>query len=227
MSCAISISRRYQDGWAGGDCTYQESISGFELWRADDRTGSKYNLRQECYGESRSVCIPFYSLCGAQEITIQPSQDTNIELNSQIAMNDAPVEVYRKGAYYQPEMWDHVLGVRSDRCKLGIAVVGGGDGVRRVNPGTFAAEGSRGKSHRFWILAALVPEYYSDDPEQQACRMVQRAVMVGYDDLRAENRRQWEQLWRSRIRVSGDAEGRRRWTWHSTTCTAKPIPVHN
>ena len=71
----------------------------------------------------------------AQEITIQPSQDTNIELNSQIAMNGAPVEVYRKGAYYQPEMWDYVLGVRSDRCKLGIAVVGGGDGVRRNNPG--------------------------------------------------------------------------------------------
>ena len=145
----------------------------------------------------------------AQEITIQPSQDTNIELNSQIAMNGAPVEVYRKGAYYQPEMWDYVLGVRSDRCKLGIAVVGGGDGVRRNNPGTFALEGTGGKSHRFWVLAAMVPEYYSSDPEQQACRMVQRAVMIGYDDLRADNRRQWEQLWRSRIRVSGDAEAQK------------------
>jgi trehalose/maltose hydrolase-like predicted phosphorylase len=145
----------------------------------------------------------------AQEIVIQPSQDTHIELTSQVDINSSQVGVYRKGAYYQAEMWDHVLGVSSDRCKLGIAVVARGEGVRRISPGKFSANGKSGKSLRFQVMAALVAEYYSTDPEQQACRMVQRAVMVGYEDLREENRRQWEQLWRSRIRVSGDLEAQK------------------
>jgi len=145
----------------------------------------------------------------AEEISLLPAQDGPIELSGQVAMNGAPVEVYRNGAYYEGNMWDQALGVRSDRCKLGIAVVSGGEGVRRISPGKFDAQGSRGKSLRFWVLAALVPEYYSADPEQQACRMVQRAVMLGYDDLRAQNRRQWGELWRSRIRVSGDLEAQK------------------
>ena len=89
----------------------------------------------------------------AQEISLLPAQDGPIELSGQVAMSGAPVEVYRNGAYYDGNMWDQALGVRSDRCKLGIAVVSGGEGVRRISPGKFDAQGSRGKSLRFWGLA--------------------------------------------------------------------------
>jgi protein-glucosylgalactosylhydroxylysine glucosidase len=145
----------------------------------------------------------------AQEIVIQPSQDLHIELTTHIDINGSPVEVYRKEAYYQSQMWDHVLGVRSDRCKLGIAVVAGGEGALRISPGSFTSDGKSGKTLRFQVMAALVPEYYSADPEQQACRMVQRAVMIGYDDLRAENLGLWKKIWRSRIRIIGDMEAQK------------------
>jgi len=166
-------------------------------------SGKRANIKVVQFASRSIPCVL------AQEIMIHLLQDVRINLVAQVLMNDAPVEVYRKGAYYQEEMWDHVLGVRTDRSKLGIAVVAGGESVKRVSPGKFIAEGKAGKELRFWVLAALVPEYYSADPEQQACRMVQRAVMIGYDNLRRENRWKWNQLWRSRIRISGDEEAQK------------------
>jgi len=170
---------------------------------ASTATGKKAAMKVVQFASRSIPCVV------AQEISLEPVQDILIELTSQVDINSSQVGVYRKGAYYQAEMWDHVLGVSSDRCKLGIAVVAGGEGVRRISPGKFTADGKSGKSLRFQVMAALVAEYYSTDPEQQACRMVQRAVMVGYEDLREENRRQWEQLWRSRIRISGDVDAQK------------------
>lgn len=142
----------------------------------------------------------------AQEVEVQPLTDGRVEWNSQVATHGVPVEVYRQAPYYEPHLWDHFLGVRSDRCRLGIAVVAGGEGHQRVRPGAFAADGRAGASLRLRVLAALVPDSYSADPEQQAARMAQRAGTLGYEQLRAENRSHWAHLWRSRVRVSGDPE---------------------
>ena len=102
-------------------------------------SGKRANIKVVQFASRSIPCVL------AQEIMIHLLQDVRINLVVQVLMNDAPVDVYRKGAYYQEEMWDHVLGVRTDRSKLGIAVVAGGESVKRVSPGTFIAEGKAGK----------------------------------------------------------------------------------
>lgn len=61
---------------------------------------------------------------------------------------------------------------------------------------------------RLRVATAVVPEMSHAQPAFQAGRLAALAVEIGWDAMRAENRRLWGDLWRSRIELEGAP---RRW----------------
>lgn len=104
--------------------------------------------------------------------------------------------------------------------RLGIAYATVPGGIRspertqspRDQQGLFATtyrfRARRGRRHRVQLLTAVVPEMSHAQPAFQAGRLAALAVEIGWDALRAENRRLWAELWRSRIEIEGAS---RRW----------------
>jgi trehalose/maltose hydrolase-like predicted phosphorylase len=64
---------------------------------------------------------------------------------------------------------------------------------------TFRARTDR--RYRLRQLASVVAEALHRQPDRQAVRLVARASHIGWDTLRAENRRVWEDLWRGRVLI--------------------------
>ena len=65
-----------------------------------------------------------------------------------------------------------------------------------------------GRPVRLRQMVSLVPSALHAQPDYQAVRMLARALEFGFDQLRADNRRCWADLWRGRIRLVG---AERRW----------------
>ena len=64
------------------------------------------------------------------------------------------------------------------------------------------------RSYRLTAICALVPELSHARPDEQAGRLAALGASLGFDALRAENRRRWDELWRGRIELDG---ADRRW----------------
>lgn len=62
------------------------------------------------------------------------------------------------------------------------------------------------KRYRLRQMASLVPSALHDQPDQQAARLLSAARRAGFDTLRKANRKQWADLWRSRIQIVGADE---------------------
>jgi len=65
-----------------------------------------------------------------------------------------------------------------------------------------------GRSYRLRQLTSLVPDALHHEPDRQAIRLAHLAAEIGFDELRAANRRAWESLWDARVRLIGAP---RRW----------------
>jgi len=61
-----------------------------------------------------------------------------------------------------------------------------------------------GRTYRMRQMASLVPSVMHQDPAREATRLVTRAASVGFDELRASNRREWQELWKSRVVIDSD-----------------------
>jgi trehalose/maltose hydrolase-like predicted phosphorylase len=87
----------------------------------------------------------------------------------------------------------------------------GGDGVQRqvahdeLAPmsTSYAVDALPGPSYVLRQIAGLVPSQMHNAPERQATRMAALATARGFDVIRRENRRAWEELWRGRIVLMG------------------------
>lgn len=66
---------------------------------------------------------------------------------------------------------------------------------------TFKARKSR--TYRMNQIACIVPNAMHGQPDQQAVRLIALAKRRGFDALRAANRTEWKDLWRSRIVLAG------------------------
>lgn len=55
------------------------------------------------------------------------------------------------------------------------------------------------RRYRLRQLASVVPEALHGQPDRQAVRLVARAQHIGWDVLREENRRVWQDVWRGRV----------------------------
>jgi hypothetical protein len=65
-----------------------------------------------------------------------------------------------------------------------------------------------GRRYRLRQLTSLVGDALHHEPDRQAMRLVYAASELGFDTLRADNRRAWEDLWRGRVQLIGAP---RRW----------------
>lgn len=61
-----------------------------------------------------------------------------------------------------------------------------------------------GRTYRLRQIASMVTEVLHHDPERAAVRLASRAGGDGFDALREENHREWEELWQGRILVDTD-----------------------
>jgi trehalose/maltose hydrolase-like predicted phosphorylase len=57
--------------------------------------------------------------------------------------------------------------------------------------------------YRLTQLTSLIPSIMHDQPEMQAARLVAMSAEIGFDALRAQNRAEWEDLWKGRIKLIG------------------------
>jgi trehalose/maltose hydrolase-like predicted phosphorylase len=58
-------------------------------------------------------------------------------------------------------------------------------------------------------VAALVSQLYHSEPNLEAVRLARWGSGLGFDLLRSEHRRAWSDLWKSRVRISGDTDDQR------------------
>lgn len=74
----------------------------------------------------------------------------------------------------------------------------------------FAVRGRSDRPVRFRQMAAMVPSIVHERPDEEATRRLSRAVASGFENLRRRNREAWDEIWRSRITVSGASERHQR-----------------
>jgi trehalose/maltose hydrolase-like predicted phosphorylase len=67
----------------------------------------------------------------------------------------------------------------------------------------YAFRARSGRRYRLRQIAALVGDATHDQPDLQAVRLAYSARERGFDRLREENRRRWEELWRGRVNLVG------------------------
>jgi trehalose/maltose hydrolase-like predicted phosphorylase len=151
-----------------------------------------------------------------QRVLLTPSADTTLELETRIDSTGLPggSTVCRDHApargYREEEETDRVMGLRTDRSKLGIALaVSPQSWLVRHATGNYSIEGKAGQTYAFDEVAALVPEFYHPDPDLQAIRLARWGKLLGFDELRRQNQEIWAELWKSRIEIDGDPADQR------------------
>ena len=164
---------------------------------------------------SRSVpCL----LC--QEVSILPSTDVRVQVVARIDVEKIPGRVYFNRPTARSDV-DLTLGFYSpqDQSKLGVTVAVSAPGQlvrvgeQEVTDGaarrTYTLQGQRGETYRIQSIAAMVSQFYHPAPELQAYRMAKWGQTLGFETLRKENQANWAELWKSRVKVSGDSDAQR------------------
>ncbi len=146
-----------------------------------------------------------------EEIEITPSQDGTVEIVPQIQREGTPGTVYREEVPGGKKEASLVLGMESDRhSRLGEAVVVvPSDNLSREAGGVFQLTLRQGSTTTFRTIAAIVTSAYDPQPDLEAIRVASWGAMLGWDELRAQNRAAWKELWRGRIVVDGDPPAQR------------------
>jgi len=141
-----------------------------------------------------------------QQIEIDASEDGEIEVTPEIQHEGIPGTVYRDQPSGPRTKIAQVLGIESDRgSKIGVAVlVPQGDGIQTESNGVYAVSLKKGVPGIFRTIAAVVTSAYHPDPELEAIRTASWGDMLGFDELRSQNAKAWQELWKSRIVIDGD-----------------------
>jgi len=124
-------------------------------------------------------------------------------------------EVYSTMPPQNEAVADLMLGLTTGRSKCGVTVKFDAGGIKAVRLPLPADQPKAGRSFRMAVkagqevvirtLAATVTSLYHPEPDLDSCRMVNWAASLGFDRLRRENRQDWEEIWKSRVKVTGDA----------------------
>jgi hypothetical protein len=113
--------------------------------------------------------------------------------------------------WYAEDLVDRCVGLSTDRSRLGIAtMVPRLADMKQSGPGSYTLRLTPGRPGVFRLIAAVVSAAYNErEPHLDAVRMARWGEMLGFDALRAENRTAWAELWRSRIRITGNPADQR------------------
>ncbi len=155
-----------------------------------------------------------------QEIRIIPSANTEVELVAIIGRAPTPGRAYLTEPPERTQI-DLVNGFESEGnlSKLGIALwILTPDGPSQKQEPRLTEDGltrtyelklQRGRPVRFQTIAAMVSELYHPEPPLEAIRLASWGNQLGFETLRGDNRAAWMELWRSRVKVIGDADAQR------------------
>jgi len=156
-----------------------------------------------------------------QEIRVNSSADAEIEFVLRIDSEAVPGHVQMTNA---PERTNNVDLVSSfvaegSLSKLGVAlmaVIPDGLVQRRDRFRTetgmtraFALKAGGGRTVRLQTIIAMISDLYHPEPALEAIRLAEWGAMLGFEYLRKKNREDWNDLWQSRIRITGDTAAQR------------------
>jgi Glycosyl hydrolase family 65 central catalytic domain/Glycosyl hydrolase family 65, N-terminal domain len=155
-----------------------------------------------------------------QEIKLVASADTPVTLIPSIDSEGTLTTIYRSDIPARTDI-DLVAGFDSNgnRSKLGVALrIETPDG--RAHPlepmptdtaltRGYVVQLKSGQPFRFRTIAAMVSEMYHPEPALEAIRLASWGGMLGFDDLREANREAWNNLWLSRVKITGDTDAQR------------------
>lgn len=154
------------------------------------------------------VCRAVPSLV-CQEISLATDSPVHLRVLPRIEFQGIPGRVMATGISRGTRDIELVLQVETDggASQLGVAVAVEADpAFRRVGQDGYEAEGRQGQRIIFRAIAAMVSKFYHPSPDLQAIRMASWGRMLGFEELRQRNQEQWRELWKSRVRVDGDAD---------------------
>jgi len=155
-----------------------------------------------------------------QEITFSLSSGRTVEVFAGIEAAEFTGSVYSTHAPEATEV-DLAAGYLSQGglSKLGVAIASpAADDFKRLRERStgraslaagFSLDAKGGQTYRFPTIAAMVADFYQLAPEQEAIRQAKWGAMLGMELLRARNRESWNDLWKSRVKVYGDADSQR------------------
>jgi trehalose/maltose hydrolase-like predicted phosphorylase len=155
-----------------------------------------------------------------QEIRVTASADTEIEFVPRVEDGVVPGRTYLSQVPERTQI-DLVLGMESEGSlsKLGLALwIFTPDGpaekgeISHTAPGLtrrHVLKARGGKVIRFQTIAAMVSSPYHPEPPLEAIRLASWGGLLGFETLRHQNRSAWAELWKARIKVTGDADAQR------------------
>jgi trehalose/maltose hydrolase-like predicted phosphorylase len=155
-----------------------------------------------------------------QEIRLTSSADAEIEFVASIDSSAVPGRTYLTQPPERTQI-DLVSGFESEGnlSKLGAAlwVLSPDAPVQKQEPSLTATGSARtctlkaksGQPVRFQTIAAMVSELYHPEPPLEAIRLASWGSLLGFETLRSDNRAAWVDLWKSRVKVIGDADAQR------------------
>lgn len=155
-----------------------------------------------------------------QQISVTPSADTEIEFVPRMEDAAIPGRTYLSQTPERTQI-DLVLGMESggNLSKLGLALwILTPEGqtqrqeISRDESGlsrTYVLKARSGQAVRFQTIAAMVSSLYHPEPPLEAIRLASWGSMLGFEALRQQNRSAWVELWKSRVRVTGDTDAQR------------------
>jgi trehalose/maltose hydrolase-like predicted phosphorylase len=88
-------------------------------------------------------------------------------------------------------------------------MLSGSEFVWQERSSSYVVDANEGTTYSFPTLASMVSSFYHREPDVEAVRLVHWGEQTGAERLIEENRRQWSDLWRSRVVVNGDADDQR------------------
>jgi hypothetical protein len=156
----------------------------------------------------------------AQQVTVRTSEPASVTLRATVTPDGVPGRWLRRETSTpgmpKPEVDGSLLwGTLGGLSEAGIAYVTDllgvadaelirqewGEASPLVSDYRFRTRSQR--PVRLRQLASLVPSVMHSQPDRQAVRLVARAREVGWDQVRADNRATWQELWKGRIRLAG------------------------
>ncbi|MES1258938.1 MAG: hypothetical protein ABUS51_10925 [Acidobacteriota bacterium] len=147
-----------------------------------------------------------------QQIQLEPAGPLRIEIAPSLSFKGIPGTLSNTALPERAETEGAVLFHSSANLShLGLALRVQADKrlTRAGDAVAFSIAAHGGEQISFVSLASLVSSFYHVEPQQQAIRMANWALQTGFENLRAQNRAAWRDLWRSRVVIDGDRDDQR------------------
>lgn len=179
-------------------------------------------------GVAKAQVVQFVSrtmpVVSCQEVQLTVPSDGSLEIVAQVVSGPGN-EVYAGTPPHHGKVTDIMVGYtcpdRRSRCGVAVKIEFGPARMTRHEseegkPQTtrrYTTEVIAGQVVVIRTIAATVTSVYHPEPNLEACRLVNMAGAVGFDKLRSRNKQAWAEIWKSRIRITGDDQAQAYLDW--------------